>query len=284
VRGCGGSAYLPPLLEHGAALAVQVRVRDDHAPGELGEDGQRVAQQLRHPYTHTHTHTHTQSSTVPLQAGCCVLRLQRLRFWSHTSGLSTGTSSSYTVSSADVYAFCTPNSPPMHQVCVRHIDASGFVYDTSMHQALCTTRRCIRLCVRHIDASGFVYDTSMHQALCTTHRCIRLCVRHIDASGFVYDTSMHQALCTTHRCIRLCVRHVDASASRLCQQRLRYRRPTGTASRDSQQYQAGAWQRGEGWPIPPPGRGRSCAAAACTWHAPNSAPMLSRNVTMSWLE
>jgi hypothetical protein len=123
-----------------------------------------------------------------------VLRLQRLRFWSHTSGLSTGTSSSYTVSSADVYAFCTPNSPPMHQVCVRHIDASGFVYDTSMHQALCTTRRCIRLCVRHIDASGFVYDTSMHQALCTTHRCIRLCVRHIDASGFVYDTSMHPPL------------------------------------------------------------------------------------------
>jgi hypothetical protein len=126
----------------------------------------RAARHRRHAAAQAcDTHTHTQSSTVPLQAGCCVLRLQRLRFWSHTSGLSTGTSSSYTVSSADVYAFCTPNSPPMHQVCVRHIDASGFVYDTSMHQALCTTRRCIRLCVRHIDASGFVYDTSMHPPL-----------------------------------------------------------------------------------------------------------------------
>jgi hypothetical protein len=41
----------------------------------------RAARHRRHAAAQAcDTHTHTQSSTVPLQAGCCVLRLQRLRF------------------------------------------------------------------------------------------------------------------------------------------------------------------------------------------------------------
>jgi hypothetical protein len=116
-------------------------------------------------------------------------------------------------------------------LCVRHIDASGFVYDTWMHQACVYDTWMHQACVygtwMH---QACVYGTWMHQACVYDTWMHQACVYD---TWMLYDTWMHQALC---------VRHIDASGFSRCVSRSRL--PHSSFITVSRRWQRRAWKPG----------------------------------------